>query len=141
MGASEKDPEIPDPQVRERAVARRYTAAYKARILEEYERLDKAGKGALLRREGLYSSLISSWRTARDHGAEQALARPVGRAEGRPAGQADRCATGGGRAAAREGDARSSRRCGLGTVSQEVMIDSRASGSSSFRKRIVRNRR
>ncbi|WP_326633398.1 hypothetical protein OIE67_48615 [Nonomuraea fuscirosea] len=84
MGASEKDPEIPDPQVRERAVARRYTAAYKARILEEYERLDKAGKGALLRREGLYSSLISSWRTARDHGAEQALARPVGRPKADP---------------------------------------------------------
>lgn len=84
MGASEQDPQIPDPQVRERASARRYTAAYKARILEEYDRLDKAGKGALLRREGLYSSLISSWRTARDHGAEQALARPVGRPKADP---------------------------------------------------------
>ncbi|MEV7971511.1 hypothetical protein AB0O34_36835 [Sphaerisporangium sp. NPDC088356] len=79
MGARQSDPEIPDPQVRERVVTRRYTAAYKARILEEYDQLDKAGKGALMRREGLYSSLISSWRTARDHGAEQALARPVGR--------------------------------------------------------------
>ncbi|MEU6997214.1 hypothetical protein [Nonomuraea sp. NPDC046570] len=84
MGASEQDPPIPDPQVRERATARRYTAAYKARILEEYDRLDKAGKGALMRREGLYSSLISSWRTARDHGAEQALARPVGRPKADP---------------------------------------------------------
>ncbi|MGP3965901.1 transposase [Nonomuraea sp. 3N208] len=84
MGASEQDPEIPDPQVHERAGARRYTAAYKARILEEYDRLDKAGKGALMRREGLYSSLISSWRTARDHGAEQALARPVGRPKADP---------------------------------------------------------
>ncbi|MFI9597698.1 hypothetical protein [Nonomuraea sp. NPDC052265] len=84
MGASEQDPEIPDPQVRERVTARRYTAAYKARILEEYDRLDKAGKGALLRREGLYSSLISSWRTARDHGAAQALARPVGRPKADP---------------------------------------------------------
>jgi transposase-like protein len=65
--------------VRERAATRRYSAAYKARILQEYEQLDKAGKGALLRREGLYSSLISGWKTARDHGAEQALARPVGR--------------------------------------------------------------
>lgn len=79
MGASEQDPPIPDPQVHERATVRRYSAAYKARILEEYDRLDKAGKGALMRREGLYSSLISSWRTARDHGAEQALARPAGR--------------------------------------------------------------
>jgi transposase len=41
---------------------RRYAPRYKARILEEYERLDKAGKGALLRREGLYTSLISEWR-------------------------------------------------------------------------------
>ncbi|MCK2212379.1 hypothetical protein MF672_000980 [Actinomadura sp. ATCC 31491] len=84
MGASEQDPEIPDPRVRERTTARRYTAAYKARILEEYDQLDKAGKGALMRREGLYSSLISSWRTARDHGAEQALARPVGRPKADP---------------------------------------------------------
>lgn len=38
------------------------SAAYKKRILEECDRLDKAGKGALLRREGLYSSLISNWR-------------------------------------------------------------------------------
>ena len=35
-----------------------YPAAYKLRSLEEYEQLDKAGKGALLRREGLYTSLI-----------------------------------------------------------------------------------
>ncbi|WP_404823970.1 IS3 family transposase [Nonomuraea gerenzanensis] len=84
MGASKPDPEVPDPQVRERGRPRSYSAAYKARILEEYDRLDKAGKGALLRREGLYSSLISSWRTARDHGAEQALARPVGRPKADP---------------------------------------------------------
>jgi transposase-like protein len=70
--------------VRERGRPRSYSAAYKARILEEYDRLDKTGKGALLRREGLYSSLISSWRTARDHGAEQALARPVGRPKADP---------------------------------------------------------
>jgi transposase-like protein len=84
VGASKPDPQIPDPQVRERATTRRYTAAYKTRILEEYDQLDKAGKGALMRREGLYSSLISSWRTARDHGAAEALARPVGRPKGDP---------------------------------------------------------
>jgi len=56
-----------------------YSAAYKARILEEYESLDKAGKGALLRREGLYTSLISAWRIQRDQGAAAALARPAGR--------------------------------------------------------------
>lgn len=52
MGADKPDPEVPDPQVRERGRPRSYSAAYKARILEEYDRLDKAGKGALLRGTG-----------------------------------------------------------------------------------------
>src|ERR671931_1463874 len=70
----------PDPEVPERARGpRRYSATYKVRILEEYERLDKASKGALLRREGLYTSLISEWRKQRDRGALQALAKPAGR--------------------------------------------------------------
>jgi transposase len=70
----------PDPEVPERARGpRRYSAKYKAKILEEYEALDKAGKGALLRREGLYTSLISEWRKQRDRGALQALAKPAGR--------------------------------------------------------------
>ena len=70
----------PDSEVPERARGpRRYSAKYKARILEEYEALNKAGKGALLRREGLYSSLISEWRKQRDRGALEALARPAGR--------------------------------------------------------------
>jgi transposase len=70
----------PDPEVPERARGpRRYSAKYKAQILEEYERLDKAGKGALLRREGLYTSLISEWRKQRDRGALDALAKPAGR--------------------------------------------------------------
>jgi transposase len=44
--------QLPDPEVPERPrPPRTYLAAYKLRILEEYERLDKAGKGALLRRE------------------------------------------------------------------------------------------
>ena len=42
-------------------------------------RLGKAEKGALLRREGLYSSLLTEWRRQRDQGAEEALARPAGR--------------------------------------------------------------
>lgn len=78
-GAME-DKTDPDPEVPERARGpRRYPAAYKARILAEYERLDKAGKGALLRREGLYTSLISTWRKQREEGAAEALARPAGR--------------------------------------------------------------
>ena len=72
--------QTPDPEVPARAKTRTYSAAYKARILSEYDSLDnKAGKGALLRREGLYSSLISAWRQQRDQGALRALAKPVGR--------------------------------------------------------------
>jgi transposase-like protein len=78
----------PDPEVPERARGpRRYSAAYKARILEEYERLDRAAKGALLRREGLYTSLISEWRKQRDRGALQALAKPAGRQPADPRDQ------------------------------------------------------
>jgi len=70
----------PDPEVPERARGpRRFPAAYKARILAEYDTLGKAEKGALLRREGLYSSLLTEWRRQRDRGAEEALARPSGR--------------------------------------------------------------
>jgi transposase len=70
----------PDPQVPERPrPPRTYPAAYKLRTLEEYERLDKAGKGALLRREGLYTSLISEWRKQRDKGALLALQQRRGR--------------------------------------------------------------
>lgn len=75
----------PEPEVLERARGpRRYSAKYKADVLEEYDRLDKAGKGALLRREGLYTSLISAWREQRDRGAREALARPAGRRPGDP---------------------------------------------------------
>jgi transposase len=78
----------PDPEVPERARGpRRYSAKYKAQILEEYEGLDKAAKGALLRREGLYTSLISEWRKQRDRGALAALAKPAGR---QPADPRDR---------------------------------------------------
>jgi len=70
----------PDPEVPERARGpRRYSAKYKARVLAEYETLDKAGKGAMLRREGLYTSLITAWRSQRDAGALAALAKSAGR--------------------------------------------------------------
>jgi transposase len=78
--AGAMDDEIPDPEVPERARRpRSYSARYKVEILAEYERLDKAGKGALLRREGLYTSLISEWRKQRDRGALQALGTSSGR--------------------------------------------------------------
>jgi transposase len=75
--------QVPDPEVPERPRPPRvYPAAYKLRILGEYEQLDKAGKGALLRREGLYTSLISEWRKQRDRGALAALGEAKRR--GRP---------------------------------------------------------
>ncbi len=76
--------QVPDPEVPAKARSRTYSAAYKARVLTEYEGLDKAGKGALLRREGLYTSLISAWRIQRDQGALQALAKPAGRPQADP---------------------------------------------------------
>jgi transposase len=70
----------PDPEVPERAKRpRSYSARYKAEILAEYETLDREGKGALLRREGLSTSLISEWRKQRDRGALQELGKPSGR--------------------------------------------------------------
>ena len=71
--------QVPDPEVPAKARTRRYSAAYKAKILDEYESLDKAGKGSLLRREGLYTSLIGAWRKQRDEAMKAALARPAGR--------------------------------------------------------------
>jgi transposase-like protein len=54
---------------------RRFSAEYKLAILDEYERLtDPGAKGALLRREGLYSSHIVEWRRARELGALRELA-------------------------------------------------------------------
>jgi len=78
---------VPDPQVPERARRRTYTAKYKRDVLAEYEACDRAGKGALLRREGLYTSLISAWREQRDKGAMAGLARPAG---AQPAGPAEK---------------------------------------------------
>ena len=47
---------VPDPEVPARATRRTYTAHYKAQILAEYDSLDAAGRGVLLRRHGLYTS-------------------------------------------------------------------------------------
>ena len=61
---------------------RAFTAEYKMRILRQYEELadDPQARGALLRREGLYTSHLSGWRRARDASAENGLAdKPSGR--------------------------------------------------------------
>src|SRR2546423_11388224 len=83
------DERVPDPEVPAKARSRQYSAAYKARILDEYESLDKAGKGSLLRREGLYTSLIAAWKKQRDQAVKDALARPAGRPPAGRKGQGD----------------------------------------------------
>ncbi len=69
---------------------RSFSAAYKARILQEYDALETGReRGALLRREGLYSSHIADWRKTRDAGTVNALgAKPAGRA-GRSAAEVE----------------------------------------------------
>lgn len=70
----------PDPELIERAKRRRFSAEYKLRIVREADACtDPGGIGALLRREGLYSSHLVDWRRARDAGALEALGRPRGR--------------------------------------------------------------
>ena len=80
-GQEDALPQRPDPEVPERARRRTFTAKYKLEILAAYDAAaDGDGeKGALLRREGLYSSHIVEWRRARDAGALAALAAPRGR--------------------------------------------------------------
>ena len=60
-----------DPEVTEKAVRRKFTAKYKLRILQEAEVCATQGQmGALLRREGLCSSNLTTWRRQRKQGAE-----------------------------------------------------------------------
>jgi transposase len=62
---------IPDPEVGSGAQRRRFSAAYKSRMVEEAEKATDIG--ALLRREGLYSSQLSKWRVQYRTGALQGL--------------------------------------------------------------------
>jgi len=76
----ETDHERPDPEVPEKARRRTYSATYKQRILREADACSKPGEiGALLRREGLYSSLLAKWRKQRDAGALAGLSKKRGR--------------------------------------------------------------
>src|SRR5215210_6472450 len=70
----------PDPEVR--APRRSYAPKYKLAVLAEIDAAETRGQvGEVLRREGLYSSLISEWRKQRDRGALEAMS---GRRPGRP---------------------------------------------------------
>ena len=59
----------PDPEVPAKAQRRRFPAEYRLRILRQADACKKPGElGALLRREGLYSSYLANWRRQRDRG-------------------------------------------------------------------------
>jgi transposase-like protein len=69
MTSQNASTDIPDPEVVPKAKRRKFSAEYKVRILEEADRCTERGEiGALLRREGLYSSHLSTWRRQRDRG-------------------------------------------------------------------------
>jgi transposase len=64
----------PDPEVPEKPVRRRFTAKYKLDILRQADACTETGSlGALLRREGLHSSNLTTWRRQRDEGTLAAL--------------------------------------------------------------------
>ena len=67
--AEAKGPMGPDPEVTDKAKRRRFSAEYKLRVLREADQCRKPGElGALLRREGIYSSSLSTWRRQREVG-------------------------------------------------------------------------
>jgi len=73
--ASESRNGTMDSEVSAKVPFRRHPASYKLQVLREAERCTKPGEiGALLRREGLYSSLLSSWRRQREAGEFDGLA-------------------------------------------------------------------
>ncbi len=75
---------VPDPELVEHARRRRFTAEYKLRILTEAEAATRPGEvGALLRREGLYSSHLTKWRRQERRGCPRG-AFPAARAQTGP---------------------------------------------------------
>jgi transposase len=63
-----------NPEVLEKPIRRRFTAEYKLRILREADACNQPGDiGKLLRREGLYSSNLTTWRRQRERGALNGL--------------------------------------------------------------------
>ena len=85
----QNDRQVADPEVVAKAQRRQFSAAYKQRILEEADACTEPGQiGALLRREGLYSSHLSKWRRSRKDGQAQALSsKQRGRKGAEPAAE------------------------------------------------------
>jgi transposase-like protein len=79
-------PQPPNPEVPDKPQRRQFPADYKLRILKEAEACRDLGEiGAILRREGLYSSHLTTWRRQREEGSLEALqARKRGRKEKDP---------------------------------------------------------
>jgi len=70
----------PEPEVRPHKTRRSFTAKYKLRILDELDRCARTGeRGAIIRREGLYSSQITDWRRQRNAGELTSLTNVRGR--------------------------------------------------------------
>ena len=71
---------VTDPEVRATATRRRFTAAYKLTIVERADKCMKPGEvGAMLRKEGLFSSQLAVWRKQRNAGALSGLSKKRGR--------------------------------------------------------------
>lgn len=66
-------PVAANPEVSSKGVRRRFSAAYKRRILQEADKCKSGELGALLRREGLYYSNLTKWREQRDSGEHSGL--------------------------------------------------------------------
>ena len=65
---------LPEPQVTAKAERRQYSVEYKLRILAEADAATERGQiGAMLRREGLHTSMLDKWRKQRERGVLQAL--------------------------------------------------------------------
>lgn len=80
-----------DTEVVAKPQRRRFTAEYKRRIVREADRCTTPGAiGALLRREGLYSSHLTTWRAARDRGELEALAPKKRGPQARPTDPRDK---------------------------------------------------
>ena len=72
---SEKEGERPETEVVAKAKRRQYSAGYKLKLLQEIEGCQGKGDiGAILRREGVYSSMLKKWKEQRENGSLEGLA-------------------------------------------------------------------
>ena len=83
--AAGRNGDRPDPEVSDKGTRRRFSAAYKRRIVREADRCSQPGElGALLRREGLYGSNLSAWRRQHDAGVLSGRGSPKRGRKARP---------------------------------------------------------